>query len=109
MDRNLLEDYRKQVDDVDKEILFLIKRRFQLAKKIAEYKKKNDIEIHDIDREEEIINKCIALAKEMKIPSSFIRKIYQEILEESKIEMQHYIAKKFKETGEVIEEEEEEF
>jgi chorismate mutase len=96
MDRNLLEDYRRQVDEVDKEILILIKRRFQLNKKLGEYKHKQNLEIQDPNREDEIIKISIQMANEMNINESFVRKVFHLIMDESKEQQKNHIIKKFK-------------
>ena len=49
-DRDYLLIFRKQIDRVDNEIMILLKRRFQLAKKIAKYKITNNIEVEDLGR-----------------------------------------------------------
>jgi len=81
---NILENLRNQIDNNDNEILLLIKRRLQTSKKIAEYKIKNDLEIFQPGREQEIINKLISKSTTMNINSRFVTKIFDEIFEESK-------------------------
>jgi len=96
MDRNVLEDYKDQINEADKEILILIKRRYQLAKKLAEYKHKQNLPIFDENREDEIIRQVVKLAEEMNISQGAVRKMYHELLLESKVQMEAYIRKKFK-------------
>ena len=96
MDSNFLKNYRKQIDRVDKEILFLIKRRFQLSKKIAKYKLEKDLPVEDSDRESEVLHNVAAQAKLMEISESFIRRLFEAILTESKKEQEAFIEKKAK-------------
>jgi monofunctional chorismate mutase len=96
MDSNFLKNYRKQIDRVDKEILFLIKRRFQLAKKIAKYKMENELPVHDEDREDEVLKNVTGQGKLMEFSESFIRRMFELILSESNKEQEAFVEKKEK-------------
>ncbi|WP_024614852.1 shikimate dehydrogenase [Clostridium sp. Ade.TY] len=54
-----LDNYRKEIDDIDKEITRLFEERMNVVLKVAEYKKKNNLEIFHKGREEVVINKNI--------------------------------------------------
>lgn len=46
-----LDDLRKDIDKVDKELIRLFEKRMDVATKIAEYKKKNDMNVLDAQRQ----------------------------------------------------------
>ena len=46
-----LDDLRKDIDKVDKELIKLFEKRMDVATKIAEYKKKNDMNVLDAQRQ----------------------------------------------------------
>ena len=48
---------RKQIDEIDEEILTLIAKRMQKAKKIGEIKRTKGLKIKDSEREREVIEK----------------------------------------------------
>lgn len=50
---------RIEIDDIDQELTKLLERRLNVAKKIAEYKKEQDLSILDESREEVVIQKNI--------------------------------------------------
>lgn len=50
-----LSDYRKQIDDIDEKILNLLYQRFEVVKKIWEYKKDNNILILQDQRRKEVL------------------------------------------------------
>ena len=50
-----LNELRKYIDNIDKQIVNLIEERMKISVKVAEIKKKNNIEIFDPKREKEII------------------------------------------------------
>ncbi|WP_300382303.1 chorismate mutase [Clostridium sp.] len=56
---NNLEQYRKEIDLIDKELITLFERRMDVVKKVGNYKKENNLEILNSKREEEIIEKNI--------------------------------------------------
>lgn len=81
---DILEKLREQIDRTDEEILILIKRRLQTAKKIAKYKKTNNMQIEDLDRETLLIFERIKKATTMNLPESFVRDIFELVLDQSK-------------------------
>lgn len=49
-----LEDYRKEINRVNAEIVDAVSRRMNVVEEIGEYKKENNMEIKDAGREEEV-------------------------------------------------------
>lgn len=70
---------RKQINDVDFQIVNLFSRRFELVANIGKIKKEYGLSIKDIDREKRIMSK-IDQQCEKKELVSFLQKIYKEIL-----------------------------
>jgi chorismate mutase len=89
-----LNSFRKQIDRVDGEILFLVKRRFHLAKKIAKYKMDNDLDAEDLNREDEIIANVLNQAGMMDLRDKFVRDLFNMLIEKSKSEQKKFIDKK---------------
>lgn len=52
----MLSKYRKQIDKIDQKLVKLFEKRMEISKCVVEYKKENNIEILDAEREMEIIN-----------------------------------------------------
>jgi chorismate mutase len=40
---NELENYRKNIDELDKNLIEILAKRFEIVKKVGEYKKENNI------------------------------------------------------------------
>lgn len=74
---------RKLIDEIDKEILKLLEKRFDLAKKILEEKIKKGLKLTDKKREEEIVNLLKRQISNL-VFENLIEKIYPEIFEFSK-------------------------
>lgn len=54
---NELDDYRREIDSIDRELISLFEKRMDIAVKVAEYKKKNNLPIFNAKREDEVIEK----------------------------------------------------
>ncbi|MBI2430445.1 MAG: chorismate mutase [Candidatus Levybacteria bacterium] len=76
-----LEALRKQIDNIDEQIITLFARRFSLVKKLGKIKKEKKLPIKNITREEEKINTLIKRVEGMS--KEFIRDIWQRIFTES--------------------------
>jgi len=64
--------------------LEILEKRFQVVKKIKEYKKANNMEICDPEREKILKEKLLKKARERKLSEEFIIKIIDLILDNSK-------------------------
>ncbi|MFB6292622.1 MAG: chorismate mutase [Candidatus Nanohaloarchaea archaeon] len=49
-----LEDYRREIDRLNREIVDAVSRRMNVVEEIGEYKKENDMDVVDEDREEKV-------------------------------------------------------
>lgn len=56
---NELEEYRAEIDKIDKELVALFEKRMDAVLKVAEYKKKNNMQIFHKDREDIVIDKVL--------------------------------------------------
>ncbi len=79
----LLQIYRDQIDTLDKEIIYLLSRRFEIVNQIWLIKKENNIEALQKDRWEQLLNENIEVAKELMVSELLIRGIWGKIHEES--------------------------
>lgn len=78
-----LETLRNAIDDYDREIIQAIEKRFNLVKEIVAYKKYNNLEIFQPNREKEVL-KNVDSYLETKEFSPELRSIYIHIMELSK-------------------------
>jgi len=58
-----IDDLRNQIDKIDASLVSLFEKRMEIVVKVAEYKKKNNVEILNKGREEVVIKKNIDLVK----------------------------------------------
>ncbi len=72
-----MDKLRKNLDQIDKQILALIGKRVNIAKKIGKIKKQQKLAIADKKREKEIVSSLTKQAKKYKIDKSLIGKIWK--------------------------------
>lgn len=78
-----LKDLRKQINEIDDEILSLYLKRMNISKQIGQYKKEHNLPIYDQKREEELINNLLNKIDNNELKENY-KKIIQLILIESK-------------------------
>ena len=78
-----LEESRKQIDEIDSEIVALLNRRASVSRRIGELKTRAGLPVVDLDREEIVLRKIVRDNAGEIDPGSLMR-IYREVLEESR-------------------------
>lgn len=78
-----LSGLRRQIDELDDQLLELIAKRMRVSKEIGTFKKEHDMTIVQTDRYDEILTKRISQATEMGMNPEFMRVILEAIHEES--------------------------
>lgn len=78
-----LSDYRKEIDDIDKEITHLFEKRMDVSAKVARYKIENSLPIFNGTREAEVIKKNVNRLTNKKY-EAFARKFFNYLMELSR-------------------------
>lgn len=78
-----LSDLRKQIDELDDQLLELLAKRMRVSCEIGTFKKEHNMTVVQTGRYDEILNTRIAQAEAMSINADFIRTILEAIHEES--------------------------
>lgn len=79
-----LENIRKDIDKIDKQILILLKKRHTLSRKIGLLKKRTSIPITDKNRENSILKTYKKRGKKLGLKEKDITRIFKIILNSSK-------------------------
>tara|TARA_Y100001970_G_C14145095_1_gene809387 strand:+ start:552 stop:812 length:261 start_codon:yes stop_codon:yes gene_type:complete len=82
MDKRILQ-LRKQIDDLDEEIISLLKKRMSISKNVGELKERLDIPVEDKNREKEIIDRLTKQAGKNLSEEQLIR-IFTAVFKSSK-------------------------
>ncbi|MCD7710182.1 MAG: bifunctional 3-deoxy-7-phosphoheptulonate synthase/chorismate mutase type II [Porphyromonadaceae bacterium] len=78
-----LKELRRQIDDLDNQLLDLLSKRMRISREIGRYKKEHDMPILQTARYDEILNKRVNQALDLEIDGEFMKTIYAAIHEES--------------------------
>lgn len=78
-----LEALRKQIDEIDNQLLELLARRMRVCREIGTYKKEHNLTVVQTARYSEILEKRGAQASLCGMSDSFIRDVFEHIHEES--------------------------
>jgi chorismate mutase len=83
-----LDDLRKEIDTLNRELVELLGKRTEVARRIARIKKEGQLPILDADREQKIKDEMRHLARTSRISASFIEEIFDLLLEYTRLEME---------------------
>jgi chorismate mutase len=75
-----LEEYRDQIDTVNREIADKIAERMKIVEKIGEYKEENDMEIKDEGREEVVKKQFEDIFEEKGLPQEKGRELAELLI-----------------------------
>ncbi len=81
--RNLLEQLRSEIDEIDEQLLDLLGQRMKVAEQIGLYKKRNNIAILQAGRWEEILRRAQMLGEARGLSLEFMEAYLRAIHEES--------------------------
>lgn len=95
-----LEDWRKEIDSIDGEIIALLNRRANASKEIGIIKAKAGLPIIDLERESEVLKNIVG-ENEGVLHDWQLATIYQKILEESRQVQLNTIAEITRRKGEI--------
>jgi chorismate mutase-like protein len=83
MHENPLNSYRKQLDQLDEQIVELIGRRFGICQEVARVKKAEGILMMQPDRVEAVKQKAVERARACGVDEEFITRLYRLIIDEA--------------------------
>lgn len=73
-----IDDLRKEIDEIDNQLIAIFEKRMATVAKISECKKKNGFSVQDTGREQEILNR-ISLIADGDMPV-YVNELYKTIL-----------------------------
>ena len=84
-----IEDIRRAIDELDKEIITLLGKRYQYVKEIVKFKEKNEESIVAKERRESVIRSRRKLAVENGLDPDVIEELYRDLIK-------HFIVEELK-------------
>lgn len=76
-----LKDCRKQIDDIDRRIIALLRERFDVVEKVVGIKRAAGIPAHLQDRVDEVLNHVRDLAKEAGVPEHAATAVWAALID----------------------------
>jgi chorismate mutase len=78
-----LTELRRQIDQIDDDLLTVLAKRMRVSREIGQYKKEHNMPVLQTHRYDEILDKRLLQAEELGISSAFMKEILEAIHEES--------------------------
>jgi chorismate mutase len=78
-----LSDLRKQIDELDDQLLELLAKRMRISREIGTFKKEHNMIVVQTDRYDEILQKRISQAESMGMNPDFMHTVLEAVHEES--------------------------
>lgn len=88
-----LSELRRQIDELDNQLLELLAKRMRVSREIGQYKKEHDMTILQPTRYDEILSKRIGQAIDMDMDGEFMKSVLQAIHEESVRQQMNILSK----------------
>lgn len=82
-DGESLQNLRRQIDNIDSELLELYARRMSVSREIGKYKKEHSMHVVQESRYDDLIRSRVAAAIQMGMSAEFMKTVLQAIHEES--------------------------
>lgn len=78
-----LDEYRDEIDEIDREIVQLFEKRMKTVLNVASYKKENGMEVIQSNREEVVLQKAVDNLKDKKYEDD-IREVFELLMKLSR-------------------------
>ncbi len=78
-----LEALRREIDEIDDEILKWVARRLEKVLAVGDFKKRNHLDAYDPDRERKILDRLGSRAPAPLEPQA-VRRIFERLIDESR-------------------------
>lgn len=85
---NHLNELRKEVEKLDKEIIDILARRFHLTGEIGKIKEEKGMAVEDEEREEELLAIYEDLSLQKGLEPDVVKRIFEKLFEESRADQQ---------------------
>ena len=76
-----LEEYRKQIDALDQELVDVLARRFDVVRKVGEFKNGTQMEAIQPARAQAVKDAAVRLGQDQGLNPDFMRRIYEVLID----------------------------
>lgn len=85
-DEMTLDELRKEIEDIDREIVELIARRTYVADTVAQVKAEHDLPTTDEGQEERVMERAGRNAEQFDVDANLVKAIFRLLIELNKVE-----------------------
>ncbi|AIY65037.1 chorismate mutase [Pseudoalteromonas piratica] len=85
---NALESLRRDINEIDSELLVLLAKRRRVSHGVVEYKIANNKPIRDEQREQALLEKLISYGSSLGLDGYYVNRVFQTIIEDSVLHQQ---------------------
>jgi monofunctional chorismate mutase len=75
---------RRELDEIDRELTMLFERRMEVSRRVAEYKRENNLPVLDASREEQVLCSRVEMLSDKSLEQS-VRALFMEIMRLSRL------------------------
>ncbi len=93
MTENTLNALRKDINEIDSDLMVLLAKRRRISHSVLEYKISNNKPVRDEEREQALLEKLINYGKSLGLDAFYINSVFQTILEDSVLNQQALLQK----------------
>ena len=84
-----LDELRREIEDIDQEIVELIARRTYVADTVAQVKEKRDLPTTDESQEARVMERAGENAEQFDVDVNLVKAIFRLLIELNKVEQRH--------------------
>jgi chorismate mutase len=85
-DEMTLDELRREIEDIDREIVELIARRTYVADTVAQVKAEKDLPTTDESQEERVMERAKRNAEQFEVDANLVKAIFRLLIELNKVE-----------------------
>jgi chorismate mutase len=85
-----IDDLRREIDEIDRQILDLLAARVRVVLAVGDYKRRNGVAVYDPERERSLLARLASLAPE-PLDGDTVRRIFERLIDESRRLEQHHV------------------
>ena len=93
MTENTLNALRKDINEIDSDLMVLLAKRRRISHSVLEYKIANNKPVRDEEREQALLEKLINYGKSLGLDAFYVNSVFQTILEDSVLNQQALLQK----------------
>jgi len=82
MDKDVLSEQRKRIDELDEQLIRLLAERFEITKSVGQFKAENNLPAADPEREQQQIARLHEIAQIVGMDPSFGEQVFRLIVNE---------------------------